>query len=234
MKWKDLALQHAKQENPKESCGLLVIVKGKEKYIPCKNLALHLDAQFMIDPMDWIKSEDKYGQIIGVVHSHPYSPPQPSAADLACCEKTNLTWHIISLKTETWYTFKPSGYKPPLIGRQWVWGVQDCWTLVRDFYIQKGLNLRDYARPKYPKDFQDNPIFDSCWKECGFRELNDYEDLQPNDALLLKIRSTGLNHVAVYVGNQKVLHHLSFRLSSHDTYDANLLKCTGRRLRYAS
>lgn len=234
MTWKDKALDHAKQEQPRESCGLLVISKGKEYYVPCKNLALHLDAQFMIDPNDWMKAEDKYGAIVGIVHSHPFSSPQPSPADLACCEKYNIKWHIVSPSNNSWYSFEPSGYKPPLIGRQWVWGVQDCWTLVRDFYKQKGIYIKDFERPKYPQEFQDNPIFDSSWKQCGFRELNDNEDLQPNDALLLRIRSTGLNHVAVYVGEQKLLHHLSFRLSSHDTYDKNLVKCTGRRLRYAS
>ena len=36
MTWKDAALAHAKEQDPKESCGLLVEIKGKEKYFRVK------------------------------------------------------------------------------------------------------------------------------------------------------------------------------------------------------
>ena len=32
-------LEHAKQESPKESCGLVLIRKGRTKYKKCKNIA---------------------------------------------------------------------------------------------------------------------------------------------------------------------------------------------------
>ena len=32
MSWKDVALAHAKEQDPKESCGLLIDIKGKEKF----------------------------------------------------------------------------------------------------------------------------------------------------------------------------------------------------------
>ena len=36
---KDQILNHAKEETPKECCGLIIIRKGRTKYIRCKNIA---------------------------------------------------------------------------------------------------------------------------------------------------------------------------------------------------
>ena len=58
MSWKYKALLHAKREDPKESCGLLLNVKGKEKYFPCRNLSMTDHQCFIIDPEDYIKADN--------------------------------------------------------------------------------------------------------------------------------------------------------------------------------
>ena len=232
MSWKQDALVHAKDQDPKESCGLLIDVKGKEKYYPCKNLSSYSQQCFIIDPEDYAKAEDS-GKVLAVIHSHPVTPPVASQADMIRCEESGLIWHIVNPKTEQWGFYKPSGYKPPLIGRHWVWGITDCWSLVRDWYKEKlGITLRDWDRPTTPEEFIENPMFEKCAWRTGFRQLRPEEKLENGDLIFMSIMATGLNHVAIFLDGD-VLHHLADRISCKEPYNQWLLKCTGMRLRYA-
>ena len=231
MNWKKSALIHAKEQDPKESCGLLLNIKGKESYHPCRNLSMTQHQCFIIDPEDYVKADNR-GEIIAVIHSHPITPPSPSQADKVSCEQSGLVWHIVNPKTEEWGYCEPTGYKAPLLGRQWVWGISDCWSLVRDWYKEtKNIELRDWERPITLEDFNKDPMFERCAWKTGFRQLRPEEQLQNGDLLFMSIFGKGLNHVAIFL-NGEVLHHLTDRLSCREPYSAWLQKCTGAKYRY--
>lgn len=225
------ALAHARQEAPREACGLVVVIKGRERYVPCRNLSADPQDMFILDPLDYAAAED-LGEVTAVFHSHPVTPVTPSEADRVSCEASGLTWVICNPNLETWAQIEPCGFRAPLIGREWVWAVTDCWTLVREWYADKGLLLPDWKRPTTPEEFEEHPIFDDCWKEAGFTLVPDEEEIKTGDAVLMQIGGKGLNHVGVYIGDQMVLHHLRGRLSSRDIYGGWLQKCTGKILRH--
>ena len=237
--WKEAALSHAKVEDPKESVGLLLNVKGKERYYPCNNLSMTSHQCFVLDPVDYVQA-DSIGDITAIIHSHPVTPPTPSQADLISCEDSNLPWHIVNPKTEQWGYCEPSGYKAPLLGREWVWGITDCLSLVTDWYLEeRGIEIKKATRPLTINEFMENPEskvdgdFNNYLLNVGFRLLTPNEKLENGDVLAMSILGKGLNHVAIFLDGD-VLHHLGDRLSCREPYSPWLLKCTGGRYRYAA
>ena len=172
--------------------------------------------------------------MIAVFHSHPQIPPFPSQADLASCEYLDLPFYIVTPETKEWHYFEPSGYKKGLIGRQWVWGVQDCWNLIHDWYEEKrSIVLKHWERPKSPEEFSKSPLFEYGLPLTGFKELDDTLDLEKGDVLLMDTGTGNLDHVALYVGDQTILHHCVKRLSCRETYDQKYIEWTKKRYRYA-
>ena len=237
MDWQVKALAHAKENYPNESCGLLINFKGKQLYQKCKNISNFADDQFILDPVDWAAAEDKYGfdNIQGIVHSHPHTEPIPSPQDHVMAARIGKKWWIVNPITEKWNSFTPKEYKESLIGRPWIWNVTDCWSLVRE-YFQAELNivLKDYKRPNDPDEFISNPLFEKYFKDCGFVEISNINDLKKHDAILMNVCGSGLNHVGVYVGDNEILHHMQGRLSCRQDYTGWFRKCTGRIVRYAN
>ena len=232
IQWQREALRHAEWTSPEECCGFLIREDGEARYVPAKNVATSPCRDFEIDAPDWIKAE-KRGEIIAIIHSHPWTPPVASEHDRFASDKLGLPYWIVHPSSGRWGYYEPTKGPVPLIGRPWVWKRSDCWTLVRDYYEETaGIILRDWERPASLAEFNSAPMFDSCFRATGFRELHFSEELQEHDCLLMSLGTDELSHIAVYIGDQMILHHVAGRLSGRESYGEFYQKITGRRLRH--
>lgn len=229
------AAQHGVDEYPREACGLVVVERGRHVYVPCRNTATKPTDQFRMDPEDYAAAEAR-GEVVGIVHSHPDVAATPSQADLVLCEASELPWHIVAVHQDlervgpvAVESIEPSGYKAPLVGRQFVHGLLDCFTLIKDYYADLGIMLPNFERED---DWwiHGQSLYLDHYKEAGFVEAP--SGLKEHDVILMQIRSPTPNHGAVYIGNTQVLHHLYGRLSSRDVYGGGLREATRLILRH--
>lgn len=200
---------HASEEYPGESCGVIVGTPAGPFYHPCRNIS-QLPDECVWNPRDLARAEDD-GELLGYVHSHPDAPAVPSLEDKRGCEASGRPWWIISQPGGHWRRIDPFR---GLEGRPFVFGVDDCYSLVRDWYREAlGLTLPDFVRRPYFWDEGETPHLDNL-QRAGFELVHD--DLRIGDVLLLKIKSQTPNHCGVYVGRGDILHHLPGRLSRRE------------------
>lgn len=111
-------LAHAREEAPRESCGLLV---GQDNTVVRCVRARNLDStatRYLINPEDHfaaIRAARAEGvDVVGAYHSHPASAPVPSATDIAEAHGgPDFLYVIVSPETEDvrGYRIDPDGYE---------------------------------------------------------------------------------------------------------------------------
>lgn len=234
----DVMQASAAAQYPSEACGV-VIRKGKKSIaLPCKNLAENPRAHFVMDIHDYAAAADQ-GEIIGIWHTHVEMSNSPSDADRVGCENSELPWYIISIHKagdsfvfSDAYVLNPSGFEMPYLERPYAFGVLDCWSLVRDYYRREyQIKLGDYPRIErfWVEGFN---FFSDNWKREGFVSLVDDEEPKAGDLLILQTSQGSANHIAIYVGDQMIMHHCHGRLSRRDIYGGYWLKHTVLHLRH--
>jgi len=235
MTWKESFIKYAKQQAPEEACGLLAIIKGKETFWPCKNLAEGKFEFFLLDPDDWAECEDT-GEVIGVIHSHPLGAATPSDTDKAACEHLGFPYYIYSIEHNHWECFEPTGWKAPtLIGRKFIWGKYDCWSIISDWYLEtKNIKLKEWERPKRIKDFIKNPLFEKGLPITGFNKQESNKNIEVGDVLLFQSITGNLDHAAVFIGDNMILNHNIKALSCREPFDLRYQQALRGVYRYAA
>lgn len=225
-------VDHARHEYPHEACGLVVVFKGRPRLFFCNNAAGDTLNDFAITPEDYARAE-QVGDVVGVLHSHNGSA-KPSPLDIQSQRASGVQWWIVGLESETSaeaIEYMPAISAEPIFGRVFVHGVTDCYSLIRDWYAaERGIELPDFARTNEWWHKGENLYIDG-FPKAGFVEVKDA--LQVGDVLLMNIGANVANHAAIYVGDDKIAHHLHGRLSSIDFYSGFYRDRTIKQLRYA-
>ena len=84
--------EHFEKEYPREGCGIISVVQGKEKWFPCTNIAEE-NNHFVIDTKEYLKIA-RTSDIIAIVHSHPDESSEPSELDINICNATVSYTHL--------------------------------------------------------------------------------------------------------------------------------------------
>lgn len=190
---------HAAECFPAECCGLIV----NNAYVPCRNISKHAD-QFEIHPNDLAAAED-LGEIQAFVHSHPNASARASELDLLQIELHQKPWVICAYPDIEFQVYEPCGYRAPLVGRNYIHGIQDCYSIVRDFYERElGVYLPDYEREDaWWESKESKSLYLDGFGEAGFVEVN---DLQYGDVMLCRVgRTEHVNHAVIWLGDNGLL-----------------------------
>jgi proteasome lid subunit RPN8/RPN11 len=97
-------LTHAQQHEHTESCGLISAAGGNPAhYYAVKNIAADPSTRFEMEPKQQIAAmkhmREHAEALLAIVHSHPQSPPVPSASDMQDAGYPNAYYIIVSLNT---------------------------------------------------------------------------------------------------------------------------------------
>ncbi|BEM76408.1 peptidase P60 [Serratia marcescens] len=222
-------LAHAAAAYPHECCGLIAQKSRVTRYFPCRNLAEAPEEHFHLAPEDYIAAAE-WGTITMVVHSHPDATTQPSELDRLQCDAMALPWVIVSWPEGDIRTLEPRGDRP-LVGRQFVLGHADCWSLIRDYYrLERHVLLPNYSVERQWWDLGENLYMDN-WQACGFREFTG--DPLPGDVVIMQVQSPVPNHAGVLLAGNMLLHHLYGQLSQRVPYGGYWKERTIKIVRYA-
>jgi cell wall-associated NlpC family hydrolase len=118
-----------------------------------------------------------------------------------------------------------------LIGREWNYGKQDCYTIVRDYFALQGITLPNFDRPN---ELESSPsIYLREAVALGFKQVA-FGERQPGDVLIMRLGTRHPMHAAVLVDYDRILHHLDESPSAVEDLRSYYVRSIAAVFRYAA
>ena len=118
-----------------------------------------------------------------------------------------------------------------LIGRQWDYGVNDCFTLIRDWFKLQGVQLPDFARPDDLEVCES--IFLQQAEAIGFKPVA-MERRKPGDVLIMRLDTRTPMHAAILLPDELILHQRQDSLSAIEPLRRYYVERIAAVFRYAA
>lgn len=191
-----------------EPCAAIIIQKGKHKLVPLKNTSTDPENYFSLGP-DYVRLSLN-SDVLFIVHAH-LDNCIASDYDISCCGTMGIPYIIFNKQTLEYSIIYPSNYKN-LLGREYRFGVQDCFEACRDWYM-----AHDVILPSRDAEWRDDWWLEGLdyikdFENWGFREVN---SLQYGD--LLVFGQEVYNHIGIYIDSDIFFHHAVNRLSCRES-----------------
>ena len=219
---------YAQQNAPQESCGLI----AGGAFHPCENIHPRPEESFAISAEDYARLEGL--GIEAVFHSHLGFDERFSRHDILACKESGLPWVMYCTGANSWHQMDPTG-NAPYLERPWIYGIYDCYGLLRDYYRREfGIELDDYERgDEFEWTSPEWRMFEKNFRSQGFSEAPE-GDIRKGDMILMQLQADYPNHVGViHQPDQNIFYqHLLNRLSEASVYGGYWQKCTTRILRH--
>lgn len=212
---------HAEAEAPKECCGVIVRkgARGME-YLPMDNVHADPENHFQPDRSQYLNIQAEY-DVTHIVHSHPGDGARAifSPADIASCDETGIPYLLVSWPEGDVAIRQPEINKP-LVGRQFVVGTQDCYSLVMEWHRRQGIELMDFRTPYPWWERGEDRFTPANLAAAGFVEC----DYSPGAMIVMQVQCDVPNHCGVLMPSGELLHHLFGRPSGRDIYHGSWLQ----------
>lgn len=204
-------LEYSLRCAPAESCGFVISTQEGAQFFPCVNQSAKPN-HFDILTDDYLRAL-ALGDVLALVHSHPDGERYLSEGDRARQVASALPWWLVHGSVISRYRCVPF-----LLGRHFQHGVMDCYSLFRDAYHLAGIEMPDFTRADDWWRHGENLYLDNM-PGTGFYPIKD--EAQPGDIILFCYGCSVANHAAIYLGDQRILHHLPNQLSKREEYNGS-------------